>query len=781
VNKLKKLGPAQRQYLLAVFLLAIGAFTVAPVVHGDLGVLDLAFLAAGLSLAWLVLRVLRSEQGSDERLRQALDAVSTNVMVADENHDIVYINRTGRELMAEVQGDLRRWMPDFDASKLVGSSIDRFHKNPAHHRGILDNLTTTFTSDLKVGARHMKLTVNPVFDTTGRRVGTVVEWLDRTRELELEAESQQRAEAERAVAKENARIRQALDAATASVMVADENHDIVYVNRAAQTMMAANETDFRSSLPNFDASKLVGSNIDVFHRNASHQRRILEQLNGTFTSQFTIGTRTMRFVANPIVAPDGARIGTVVQWADRTQEVAVETEVQGIVARALAGDLDGRISLEGKDGFLKNLSAGINDLLESISSVGKELQSLVGALNDGNLDQRISVDNRAGITAALGTVVNGLADTVAKVMDQVQGLVDAVNEGHLDRRIDAEGQSGLMKRMARGINQLAENMAGMVQQVKTAAAEVSRGADEITQGNIMLSQRMEAQASSLEETASSMEEMTSTVKHNADNAAQANQLAVEARQRATQGGEVVAKAVQAMNEINSASRRIADIIGVIDEIAFQTNLLALNAAVEAARAGEQGRGFAVVAAEVRSLAGRSATAAKEIKSLIQDSVQKVQDGSTLVTRSGETLEEIVHSVKKVADIIAEITAASQEQSAGIDQVNKAVLQLDELTQQNAALVEQASAASQSMADQARGLNTLMQRYRVVETAAPAAAEAASQQPEAAAPVVERRGPGRPWSGKALSGLRERAGAGHPGGAGSDPRPTGTHDVIWKEF
>jgi methyl-accepting chemotaxis protein len=211
-----------------------------------------------------------------------------------------------------------------------------------------------------------------------------------------------------------------------------------------------------------------------------------------------------------------------------------------------------------------------------------------------------------------------------------------------------------------------------------------------------------------------MEEMTSTVKQTADNAGQANQLAMAARQQAEKGGAVVSSAVTAMGGINDASKKIADIIGVIDEIAFQTNLLALNAAVEAARAGEQGRGFAVVATEVRNLAGRSATAAKEIKALIQDSVAKVDEGSKLVDESGRTLDEIVNAVKKVTDIVAEIAAASREQSSGIEQVNKAVMQMDQTTQQNAALVEEASAASQAIVEQAQALNVMIARYKVDE-------------------------------------------------------------------
>jgi methyl-accepting chemotaxis protein len=244
--------------------------------------------------------------------------------------------------------------------------------------------------------------------------------------------------------------------------------------------------------------------------------------------------------------------------------------------------------------------------------------------------------------------------------------------------------------------------------------------------------------------------MTSTVKQNADNASQASQLATAARDLADKGGSVVGQAIRAMTEINDASRKIVDIIGVIDEIAFQTNLLALNAAVEAARAGEQGRGFAVVASEVRSLAGRSATAAKEIKGLIQDSVRKVGEGSQLVTQSGQTLDHIVTAVKKVSDIVGEIAGASREQSSGIEQVNRAVVQLDEMTQQNASLVEQASAASQSMADQAKGLSQMMERYQV---SAQAAAAAAHESRRGAAVVKKAAAPAASQAGRASAPVK----------------------------
>jgi len=275
------------------------------------------------------------------------------------------------------------------------------------------------------------------------------------------------------------------------------------------------------------------------------------------------------------------------------------------------------------------------------------------------------------------------------VEKQMQTMLSGVISGNLASRIELRGKTGFFESASNSINHLADNMAEIVALVKDAAGEVYRGAQEIASGNTNLQHRTEEQSASLEETASSMEQMTATVRQNADNAGEANQLAVAARDQAERGGNVVNKAIHAMTDINESARKIADIIGVVDEIAFQTNLLALNAAVEAARAGEQGRGFAVVATEVRTLAGRSATAAKEIKELIKDSVQKVADGSVFVSRSGQTLEQIVASVKKVSDIVAEIAAASREQSLGIAQVNRAVLQMDELTQQNAALVEQA--------------------------------------------------------------------------------------------
>ena len=313
-----------------------------------------------------------------------------------------------------------------------------------------------------------------------------------------------------------------------------------------------------------------------------------------------------------------------------------------------------------------------------------------------------------------------LAQQVQQTLRATRTVIEAAIDGDLGGRLDARSDNAGLRSMSEGINSLLGSRALLVQGIQSTAVQLKRAADEIFTNNENLARRTEEQSSSLEETASSMERMTSTVKQNANNAAQANQLALTARTQAERGGLIVNQAIAAMSDINHASKKIADIIGVIDEIAFQTNLLALNAAVEAARAGEQGRGFAVVASEVRSLAGRSATAAKEIKDLIQDSVRKVEDGSARVTQSGRTLEEIVASVKKVFDIVAEIAAASREQSAGIEQVNRAVMQMDELTQQNAMLVREATAAARNMSALALGLDQSLARYRLNGPARPTA-------------------------------------------------------------
>lgn len=466
-------------------------------------------------------------------------------------------------------------------------------------------------------------------------------------------------------AESNSRVKQALDATSSNVMVADVNRNIVYMNKAVINMLRAAETDIRAVLPNFAVDKTLGSNMDIFHKNPTHQMKLLETLTTAYTTNIVVGKRHFRLVASPIFRTDGTRLGSVVEWLDRTQEVAVETEVSNVVKAAGEGNFKARIPTEGKSGFFLTLAEGLNALMQT-SDVGLgEVNRVLGAIAKGDLTEKITAD---------------YFGTFGELKDYC--------------------------------NSTTENLSDIIGDIRSAAETIFTASSEIAQGNTDLSSRTEQQAANLEETASSMEELTSTVKLNADNAKQANVLAEQASNVAIDGGTLINEVVMTMSSINESSQKIADIIGVIDGIAFQTNILALNAAVEAARAGDQGRGFAVVASEVRTLAQRSANAAKDIKGLISDSVKKIENGNVLVGKSGETMQEIVTAIKRVNDIMSEIAAASAEQSSGIEEVSTAVSQMDEMTQQNAALVEEAAAAAESLQSQADQLNRSVSKFRL---------------------------------------------------------------------
>ena len=360
-----------------------------------------------------------------------------------------------------------------------------------------------------------------------------------------------------------------------------------------------------------------------------------------------------------------------------------------------------------------------------------------------------------------------LGRIVQRPLEEVGRHLDRVASGDLTARIDQHSNNEIGVLFA-ALKRMQESLAKIVSEVRAGTDTIATASGQIASGNLDLSSRTEQQASSLEETASSMEELTSTVKQNADNARQANSLATTASEVATKGGQVVSQVVETMGSINESSKKIVDIIGVIDGIAFQTNILALNAAVEAARAGEQGRGFAVVASEVRSLAQRSAAAAKEIKSLIDDSVTKVDAGSKLVDQAGSTMDEVVRSIQRVTDIMAEITAASAEQTAGIEQINQAVTEMDNVTQQNAALVEQASAAAQSMQDQAEVLSKAVAVFKLD------AAQVAKSAPLQALPLPAARAP-------AVSTVKKAEPARVAANAPSKRALSTTADNEWEEF
>lgn len=497
---------------------------------------------------------------------------------------------------------------------------------------------------------------------------------------------------------ESMRIKLALDKASVGIIIVNNDRIITYINARAILYLRHVEADIRKLVPQFSADHVMGMSIDVFHKAPAHQAAMLGKLVDTVEAEFKIGDSQVKIIATAIFDDKNERLGTVGEWHDRTAQVSSEHELSEMINQVITGNLTRRINHSQQSGFFKETSLGFNTIMEVVDAWMKEFGRIFSSIEVGDLTQRID-DNG----------------------DDTGSFID----------------------LGRNANNTIDNLHKLIEKITWAAEAIASASSQIAEGNTDLSQRTEEQASSLEETASSMEQFAAAVKNNAENSKQANQLAVATFEVAAKGGVVVNEMVQTMVFINESSNKIVDIISVMDSIAFQINILALNAAVEAARAGEQGRGFAVVASEVRSLAHKSADAAKEIKLLISDSVKKVESGSKLATEVGSTMAEIISSVNRVTDIINEISAASSEQSIGIDQVNQAIMQMDGVTQQNASLVEESAAAAASMAQEAQALMKMVGEFKLTkaDSSPPSkekAARPATQSPAKAAPIKVAR-------------------------------------------
>lgn len=464
---------------------------------------------------------------------------------------------------------------------------------------------------------------------------------------------------------EATRIKLALDSADSPVMVTDATHRIIYVNARLEQMLTMAESDLRLEFPEFTAENLVGETLDFIYQLNNQFETVIGSLDAPHHESMTIGGRHLSFVASPVRGPDGGRLGSVLQWQDETEERRLRQAITSVVESARAGDFTKRVETASIDGTMGELADGINHLAELVDGATTDLGQMLASLAQGDLTRRI--------------------------------------------HNQYEGSLGELKDDA---NRTADQLSDIVAQIQTATSEVGNAAAEISSGTSDLSQRTELAASNLEETAASSEELAATVRQNAENARNASELAGNADHSARSGGQVVEKAVSAMAGIEQSAQKITAIIGVIDEIAFQTNLLALNASVEAARAGEAGKGFAVVAQEVRQLAQRSAQAASDIKTLIQDSNSQVEDGVQLANQAGKALSEIVGSIGKVAGIVQDIANASQEQASGVQEINSSITSMDEMTQQNSALVEESTAAARALSDQATKVAELMSFFNL---------------------------------------------------------------------
>ena len=454
----------------------------------------------------------------------------------------------------------------------------------------------------------------------------------------------------------NMRVVQALNKARTNIMIADNNNAIIFMNDTVQAMMRSNESELRKVLPHFDASKLAGQNIDVFHKNPAHQRNMLAGLTSTYSTQIQVGSLYFGLTANPIQNKQGQRIGTVVEWFDRTAETRIEMEVANLVKAASQGDFSQRLDPTGKTGFFVGLTSGMNQLMDTSERGLTDVAQLLEAFANGDLTQRIESDYQ-GLFGKVKDSANTTADNLTRVIGEVHAAADALT--------------------------------GAANQVSATAQSLSQAASE--------------QAASVEETGSQIDTMSASISQNSDNAKVTDGMATKTSREAVDGGSAVSQTVTAM-------KQIATKIGIVDDIAYQTNLLALNAAIEAARAGEHGKGFAVVAAEVRKLAERSQTAAKEIGDLAANSV-------TTAERAGKLLDEIVPSIQKTSELVQEIAAASTEQSESVVQIGGAMGQLSKATQQNASASEELAATSEELSGQAEQLQASIGFFKTDESAA----------------------------------------------------------------
>lgn len=635
------------------------------------------------------------KHGDDQQVKimmYSFDVTNEIVQKLDNEGRIEAISRAQAMIEFDTQGNILSFNDNFtkvmgyNTHELVGKHhsilvTDKYRNSPEYQQ-LWDKLrrgefeSGYFPRIAKSGNEvWLQASYNPIIGIDGK-VNRIVKFaIDVTDAVKKDAERKKQAE-------EAVMIKFTLESSTNNLMVADNNGIITYMNPATLELMKHSAETFRSKFPQFDPNNLIGQNFDQFHKSPSHQRNLLGSLKDKHVTELSLGQMFFRLTANPLFDDKGVRLGTVVEWVDLTEEKMVEDSIRETVESAVSGDVTRRLE------------------------------------------------------------TTGVKKSAAATMTAINKLLDSMND--------------------------------ILLKVREAGETINTAANEISTGNNDLSSRTEQQASNLEQTASSMEELSSTVRQNADNARQANQMSEAASLVAQRGGEVVSNVVSTMGAINESAKKIQEIITVIDGIAFQTNILALNAAVEAARAGEQGRGFAVVAGEVRNLAQRSASAAKEIKELITDSVTKTAEGTKLVESAGATMHEIVTSVQRVTDIMSEITAASAEQSAGIDQVNDAITDMDEVTQQNAALVEEAAAAAESLVEQAQTLMDTVSNFTLKGAPKMHTKTTTSAQQYMSRPVAKPSA--KPYTPNAKPALT----------AHSNPSPqksikTGTDDGNWEEF
>lgn len=601
--------------------------------------------------ATVVMLAPQSDHNADLVLAASRGATTPMVMI-DRDYVVTFVNEGTEALVSEHAEVLRSAFPGFDPERILGACIDTLHNNALSTRRLLeDERNFPHKADVTVGDLTFEFNVTCV-KKDGEVVGHCLEWDDVT--------------AARAEALEAGRMSAMFVSTSAALMIVDDDLNIIYANAASVDLLRNYEPELREAYPGFSVDQLIGSNIDQFHKHPAHQRGLLANTAKLpVTAEIALGRVLFEITACALTDASGSRIGAAVEWTDATAQTTYGREVQSLFEACKTGALSTRGDLESLDDRFRPMMQSVNEIIDVTVAPMNEIRERLEQVADGDLTARVTADYEGDHAA--------LKDALHKTLDSLN---------------DALGQ----------VNRVSENVASGSRQVSDTAQSLSAGATE--------------QAASLRQITTTLTQITDQTKQNAENASIANKLSDDARSVAVEGDKMMGGMVTAMGEIDASSQSIRKIIKVIDEIAFQTNLLALNAAVEAARAGVHGKGFAVVAEEVRSLAARSAKAAKETTELIEDSLQKVGQGTSIANQTAGALTKIVDGVGKVTDLVAEIAAASTEQANGIKDINDGLSQVEAVTQTNTAAAEEAAAASQELSRQSGELREKLDRFNL---------------------------------------------------------------------